>query len=727
MKVKIYLFLTVTLISQTALSNEAFDDEEMALSFEEEYVSIATGFEEVLSRAPAVASVITSKQIKAMGARTLDDILVSVPGVHVGISPSRFTPIYTIRGIHTPSSAQVLVLINNVPITQLFKGDRGDFSAIPASTIKQVEVIRGPGSAIYGADAFSGVINVITKTADSVDGLHISGGKGSFNTQQASLLYGANYRAINYLVAVDYYTSDGDKNRTTNTDTQSIFDSSPLNTTASLASGPNGPGVFQTQAEHIDIRTEISNDKWNLRLWNWIRNNMGLGPGDSQAIDTQGSFDLNNYLLDLTYNAPIIKDNIRFQSTFSYMQVNSDARLVLFPSNTRLPLDVNGNLNTNAAVGAVTFTDGYIGSPSYKEEHTRLDMQLFITDIGDHRVRIGAGILDAKLTSVRSKKNFGPGVLDAETRNFGPLPSSQGGTLNNVYGDDLYILPHDRNVYYLSLQNQWYLSPTWDLTVGLRHDKYSDFGETTNPRLALIWHPTYDLTTKILYGKAFRAPSFATLYLQNNPVILSNKDLSPERIEMLELAIDYQISFDLKTRLSLYQYRIDRLIQNVPIQGSNTLIASNFGESKSPGLEWELTWQASNDLSITGNYAFQDARDSQNGGPVGNSPRQKIFLMGQWQATDQWNVSSTVNWIADRQRVKNDPRDDIDDYLTADLIISQENKLKGWGFELIVKNIFDVNAKEPSPYSSTAPKGAVMPDDYPLASRSFFLSMHYKP
>ncbi len=722
MKVKTYLLLSLALLPQYALSDEGFDEEEMALSFEEEYVSIATGYEEILSRAPAVASVITHKQIQAMGARTLDDILASVPGVHVGIASHRFTPIYTIRGIYSKTSSQVLVLINSVPITQLFKGDRGHFSAIPASTIKQVEIIRGPGSAVYGADAFSGVINVITKNADSIDGVEVSAGAGSFKTQQASIAYGAKHDTMRYSFSLDYYKTDGDQNRTVNTDAQTLFDQSPLNTNASLASGPKGPGVFQTQAEHIDLRAEISNKKWNLRLWNWMRKNMGLGPGESQAIDTQGSFDLNNYLLDVTYQAPLIKDNIRFQSTFSYMQINSDAYFNLFPPGTRLPLDSNGNINNQAPAGVVSFPDGLIGSPSYKEEHTRVDLQLFVSDIGDHRIRLGAGALEAKLTSPKTRKNFGVGVLDDA-----PLPSSVDGTLTPVYGNDLFLLPQERKLHYVSLQDQWYISPNWDFTAGIRYDKYSDFGETTNPRLALIWHPSYDLTTKLLYGKAFRAPAFAELYLQNNPVVLSDANLSAEKIEMFELSVDYQINFDLKTRLSLFHYKIKDLIENSPKPGINALVSSNIGEREGSGLEWELTWKASHDFNITGNYAFQDARDTQNGGSVGDSPRQKIFVMGQWQASEHWQVSTTINWVADRHRVKNDPRGKIDDYVMTDLIITQRNALKDWGFELIVRNLFDVDAREPSPYAATAPKGAVMPDDYPLASRGFFLSMFYTP
>ena len=72
------------------------------------------------------------------------------------------------------------------------------------------------------------------------------------------------------------------------------------------------------------------------------------------------------------------------------------------------------------------------------------------------------------------------------------------------------------------------MSFRWELTAGLRYDDYNDFGDTWNPRLALVWAARHDLTAKVLYGQAFRAPSFTEFRLQNNPVALGNDELDPE-------------------------------------------------------------------------------------------------------------------------------------------------------------------------------------------------------
>ncbi|MCG6968828.1 MAG: TonB-dependent receptor plug domain-containing protein, partial [Gammaproteobacteria bacterium] len=182
-------------------------EEDLALAFDEEMISIATGGEQSLARAPAVATVITAKDIEAMGAQKLDQVLESVPGLHVSLSPLRFTPNYSIRGIYTTFNPQVLMLMNGIPITQMWLGDRG-VGALPISDISRIEVIRGPGSAVYGADAFAGVINIYTKSAEEKAGTQINAFAGSFDTTQASILYGSKeneYWGFDIAFSLEYF------------------------------------------------------------------------------------------------------------------------------------------------------------------------------------------------------------------------------------------------------------------------------------------------------------------------------------------------------------------------------------------------------------------------------------------------------------------------------------------------------------------------------------------
>ena len=92
-----------------------------------------------------------------------------------------------------------------------------------------------------------------------------------------------------------------------------------------------------------------------------------------------------------------------------------------------------------------------------------------------------------------------------------------------------FLPTKDRKDAFFFVQDQWQFAKDWALTGGVRYDRYSDFGETVNPRAALVWEPRYDLTTKLMYGSAFRAPSFGEQYNLNNPAALGNPNLNRKR------------------------------------------------------------------------------------------------------------------------------------------------------------------------------------------------------
>ena len=172
--------------------------------------SIATGTATPLDKAAAVTTVITEEDILAMGATDLDEILETVPGLHVSRSEQLLTPKYIFRGITSTYNPQALLLINGVPVTTLVFGNRGlIWGGMPIKAIKRIEIIRGPGSAVYGADAYSGVINILTKTANDIAGTEIGGRVGSFDSQSVWLLHGATYNETKVGLTLEYNTTDG--------------------------------------------------------------------------------------------------------------------------------------------------------------------------------------------------------------------------------------------------------------------------------------------------------------------------------------------------------------------------------------------------------------------------------------------------------------------------------------------------------------------------------------
>ena len=138
-------FLVLTWIGAAAA--QPSEEEDLALVYgDKSTISIATGSNQTISRAPAVASVITAQDIQAMGATDLDQALESVPGLHVSKMSIALNPIYSFRGIFAKYNPQVLMLVNGIPITNVFAGDRSlIWGGMPLENVARIEVIRGPG------------------------------------------------------------------------------------------------------------------------------------------------------------------------------------------------------------------------------------------------------------------------------------------------------------------------------------------------------------------------------------------------------------------------------------------------------------------------------------------------------------------------------------------------------------------------------------------------------
>jgi iron complex outermembrane receptor protein len=685
-------------------------EEDLLLSFgDEEFVSIATGRRQLISKAPAVATVITARDIEQLGAANLDEVLEAVPGLHVSTSSGRLSPKYIIRGISSDFNPEVLVLINGVPMTQVWQGDRGVRSSLPVRSIQRVEVIRGPGSAVYGADAFSGVINVITKTAEDIDGVQVGGRVGSFSTREAWALAGGSLQGFDVSLTLEASTTDGDDDREIGSDAQTLFDGL-FSTNASLA-----PGSLDTRMDRLDARLQIDRGGWTARGWYWGQRDTGNGPGLAQALDASADTETDNLLLDLTYEKEQISTYWDLTGRISYMGIDSDSENDLYPPGAVLPIGSDGNVSLDPSSNLVLFTDGLKANPGINEDHYRADINAFFSRFRHHRIRLAAGFHYVELTA-RESKNFGPGVIIDNT--VTPVD----GSLTSVTGTPFIFVPdEDRKTYYASIQDEWNMARDWNLTAGLRYDHYSDFGNTVNPRLALVWNTTNDLTSKLLYGRAFRAPSFLELYAVNNPVVLGNSDLDAETIDMLELAFDYRPASDLRTALNLFGYKIEDRIEFVADPTGASRTADNAGEQTGYGLEIEADWSPLPSLDLRANYAFQNSEDDRTNNDVPDAPRHQAYGDARWRFLPDWLATTQINWVGERPRAEADPRSDLSAYTWIDVLLQWRDARDRFGVTAGIRNLTDKTAREPSPFAPGVPGGAFIPEDYPLEGRSYFL------
>jgi len=146
--------------------------------------------EEKWSEAPAAITVITGDDIRRLGATSIPEALRGVPGLHVARGSSSDWAVAS-RGFSSINSSKLLVLIDGRSVyTPLFSGVFWDVQDVALEDIDRIEVIRGPGASLWGANAMNGVINVITKKSSDTQGTYVEGGGGTFNRAFATARYG---------------------------------------------------------------------------------------------------------------------------------------------------------------------------------------------------------------------------------------------------------------------------------------------------------------------------------------------------------------------------------------------------------------------------------------------------------------------------------------------------------------------------------------------------------
>ncbi|MGE5623311.1 MAG: TonB-dependent receptor plug domain-containing protein [Bacillota bacterium] len=686
--------LAAALLAHTSVASAQHSEEdELALVYgDKSTVSIATGSRQPLRRAPAVATVITAEDIAAMGATDLDEVLETVPGIHVSRAANSYSSIYVIRGIYSAQNPQVLMLLNGIPVTTTFIGNKGNlWGGYPVAHIARVEIIRGPGSALYGADAYAGVINIITKDAADVAGTEFGARAGSFHGRSAWVQHGGMLGALDVAAFHSVGHTDGFR-QVVERDAQSRNDRL-FGTHVSRA-----PGAVNTGYDAVDGNLDLGYDKWRLRFGYKLRDNLGTGAGIASALDPVGKEKSERITADLSWTEPQLANNLGAGATASFLHYaqRMPTFLQLFPPGAAFPTG--------------TFTEGMIGAPETSERQFRLSAFATYAGLENHRLRVGIGHDDLNLYDTHEFKNF---VFNAAGV---PVPA---GPVIDYANSAPFMLPQRRQIDYLYAQDEWQFARDWTLTAGVRHDRYSDFGGTTNPRLAVVWNAAYDLTAKLLYGSAFRAPSFNEEYSINNPVARGNPGLRPETIRTLEAAFSWQARRDVQLNLSLFRYRMDDIIRlvSVPPALGNTYF--NTGCQTGHGMELELAWDVSRRLRLSGNYSNQSSIDNATGQDAGYAPHHHLYARADWRLERDLLLSTQLNWVADRKRAAGDARAPVPDYKTVDLTLRSNRGAGQWDFAASVRNLFNADVREPS----LAP---AIPNDLPMAPRAFYLQAIYR-
>ncbi len=737
-----YKLLRFTLCLLLVSSHTFAQNEEnlFALTLEDllgiQVVSSASGYEQKVDDAPATVAIIHREQWRARGAKTLIEALQPVAGLHTQTATSTINRnLVHIRGLSGVRNAQVKYLINGMPIYEMHTGGIMASSRRLLTGVKRIEIVKGPGSVVYGADAFAGVINLVTEDAGNSRNNHFGTYTGSYGNIGLTASHGAKLGELKWFTSLEYSEANADQGRKVNSDLQSSFDNL-FDTQASKASGLEGPGFYNDYHRVITSNIKLGFRGWELENYYYSNmpdtsSNSGVpGLGVATTLDTEGwiKTHLNNTKLNYALSDRFKGVPGSLKAEILHMRQKATSVLHVFPAGHTNKLGDDGNLFGPGNLYPAIFPEGYIGTPSQQGYTTHYSLTHTFHANEKHGIRWQTGYEDIKFKAFE-KKNFGPGILDSVTV---PRPSSGeplvvDGTLTDVRGTDYIYLPDiQRNFWYASVQDEWSVTDDVTISAGVRHDKYSDFGATTNPRASINWKKTEQLTLKLFAGTAFRAPSFVNLFGQNNPVAVGDAELKPETVRTYEFGFNYDLSHshDLVVSGNLYNFSTEDLIENVAGEfGIKT--AQNIGQSNGDGIELILKWKPFPYVSIDTNFSHSNVK-YENGLDVHDIPENLAYLGFNVRIAPNinWNIDAKyVGGIARDRSINNggervDIRNDISAHTLLATTVGMDLLDNTVSVAISVTNLFDKQAYQP--FNNVH-------DDLSLHGRQIKFEIVYKP
>lgn len=541
---------------------------EQLLNVEIATVYGASRYEQKVTEAPSSVSIVTAEDIKRYGYRTLADILRGVRGFYV--TSDRNYATIGVRGFNRAGdlNTRVLLLVDGHRINDnLYESAPiGTEFPVDVDLIERIEIIRGPGSSLYGTNAFFGVINVITRQGTDLQGTEVSGSAGSFDTYSGRVSYGNEFQSgLEMLLSASIMDSAGPKRLFFRE-----FDTPETNN--GIAERGDDDKSYQLFSK-LNYRDFTLTGVYASREKGIPTASFGTLFNDprTRTSDEHGYLDLRYAHLfagKTEVTARLYYDRFYYHGDFIY-----DRRAD--PADPPLPV-VNRDLGWGSWWGAEALA-------------TR-------TFLDRHKVTAG----------VEYRDNF-----RQDQSNYDAAPNVQ-------YLDDR----RRSSIWALYLQDEVRILDNLSLNAGVRFDHYDTFGGTTNPRLALIYRPLEGSTLKLLYGEAFRAPgAFEFFYSDGGQSIKANPGLRPEKIRTYELVYEQYLGEWFRSSLSGFYYRIDDLISQQLDPADGLIQFRNIDQVEARGMELELEGRWANGLQGRLSYTFQDTEDLQSGRTLTNSPR----------------------------------------------------------------------------------------------------------
>ena len=535
---------------------------EQLMEIEVDTVSGASRYEQPVTEAPASVTIVTAEEIRMFGYRTLADILRSVPGFSV-INDRNYQ--YTgIRGLGIPGDygTRMLLMVDGVRQndTVYQSGFNGYEFVVDIDLIERVEIIRGPGHTLYGANAMMGVINVVTRRGGDMNGVEISGATGSFDTYKGRISFGKKFSGGPEMLISGTFMDSGGQDLY-----YPEFDSASTNRGWARRADRERSGSAFLKASYRDFTLEGGYVKRDKGLptapWGTVFNDPGTKSVDSSMF------------LDLKYRRTL-ESGLDVMARLSWNQYNYDGYYIY------------------EEAGDEDAPYRYTNIDRTRNSWLAGEVQLTRELTESHKLVGGVDFRDAMRMAQRN------------------------------YDTEMY-LDDSRSAWNVGtyLQDEYQIMDNLILNAGLRYDHFDTFGGTLNPRVALIYSPFSNTTLKMIFGTAFRPPNGYELYYSDGYSQKSNPDLREEQSVNYELALEQQMGRCLHASVSGYYTRVKDLITQTIDPADGMIVFRNMDKVELKGMELQMDGKWENGIRAKASYSYQDASSASTGERLPNSAR----------------------------------------------------------------------------------------------------------
>jgi iron complex outermembrane receptor protein len=617
---------------------EDFTDELRTLSIEElldvDVVYGASKFEQKTADAPASVTIIRADEIRQMGYRTLGEVLDGVRGFYV--TWDRNYAYVGSRGFNRPGdyNTRLLFMIDGQRLTEDAMGSAEVDQSFPLDLdmIERIEVIRGPGSVLYGTSALFGVVNVVTRQGDSAGEREIAAAMASYDTYEGTArMHGRVGESATATVAGSFYRSGGQDLYYREFDTPA--------TNRGWAVGADGDRADRGFAKVSIGRLKV----------------MALASSRVKHVPTA------------SYESAFNDSDTRTQDT---------AKLVAATYEHRLPADIALN-------GRLSYLD-YVYKGWYTYEDDEAASGTEISRDGS----LGRSVTsEVQLSRILFNRHH---LMAGVEYRYAPHQDQY------VYwGDDLELDIHlTSGTWGTYLQEEFRPGSGFIISAGARYDHYKDFGGTLNPRLAAIWNPSPFTGVKVLYGKAFRAPNGLELYYEDGGVTQKAPDrLNPERMQSIEVTADQRVGENVFLTVSGFSYRMKDLITLTTDPQDDLLVYENGDRVKSTGTEIELRRMWTSGVTGRLSYGFQETRDDQTGALLSNAPKHMMKALALVPLLPGLKMGVDVRYTGSRRTVRGGT---AEGYVTTNLTLGETTLIPRLDLTLSVYNLFDAAYAHPA-------------------------------